>query len=64
MTIYSKTAKGMREASGKTKNLSNELRTLLKLVNGKATLEELRAQLDDDDQDALEPCIVSLVEED
>ena len=64
MTIYSKTAKGMREASGKTKNLSRELRTLLKLVNGKATLEELRAQLADSDQDALEPCIVSLVKED
>ena len=64
MTIYSKTAKGMREASGKTKNLSRELRTLLKLVNGKSTLEELRAQLDDADQDALEPCIVDLVKED
>lgn len=63
MTIYSKTAKGMREASGKTKNLSSELRELLKLVNGKASLDELREQLDDDDQDALEPCISSLVEE-
>jgi hypothetical protein len=40
-TIFTKTAKGLGEASGKTKALSRDLRNILKEVNGTSRFEEL-----------------------
>ena len=40
-TIFTKTAKGVSEAVGKTPVLSRDLRTVLKEVDGKASLDEL-----------------------
>jgi hypothetical protein len=40
-TIFSMTAKGLREATGKTKDLPRKLRNLLKEVDGKASFGKL-----------------------
>ncbi len=40
-TIFTKTAKGVGEAVGKTRALSRDLRSVLKEVDGKASLQEL-----------------------
>src|SRR3990172_3738478 len=44
-TVFTKTAKGLMEATGKTSLLSRDMRTLLKEVDGKATVAELQAKL-------------------
>ncbi|HCY64003.1 MAG TPA: hypothetical protein DHV59_14470 [Oxalobacteraceae bacterium] len=44
-TIFTKTAKGLGEALGKTKNLSREQRKILKEIDGKASMGDLLAQL-------------------
>ena len=44
-TVFTKTAKGLMEASGKTSILSRELRNLLKEVDGKVNLEQLGQKL-------------------
>ncbi|HYD82084.1 MAG TPA: AsmA-like C-terminal region-containing protein [Paucimonas sp.] len=44
-TIFTKTAKGLGEAVGKTKTLSRDLRNLLKEIDGKSSVEELAGKL-------------------
>ena len=44
-TVFTKTAKGMMEATGKTSALSRDMRTLLKEIDGKATFGEVHARL-------------------
>ena len=44
-TVFTKTAKGMMEATGKTSALSRDMRALLKEIDGKATLGEVHARL-------------------
>src|SRR3990172_12380358 len=44
-TIFTKTAKGMLEATGKTSALSRDLRNILKEVDGRPTLRQLSHQL-------------------
>ena len=39
-TVFTKTAKGLMEAAGKTSVLSRDMRTLLKEIDGKATVGE------------------------
>lgn len=46
-TIFTKTAKGLSEALGKTKALSRESRKILKEVDGKVSLAEIIDKLDD-----------------
>ena len=41
-TIFTKTAKGLMEASGKTSILSRDLRNLLKEVDGRLTVADLQ----------------------
>ena len=43
-TVFTKTAKGLMEATGKTSALSRDLRALLKEIDGKATLAEVQAR--------------------
>src|SRR5487761_2197269 len=44
-TVFTKTAKGLMEATGKTSILSRDMRALLKEVDGKATVAEVQAKL-------------------
>src|ERR1039457_3066343 len=44
-TVFSKTAKGLMEATGKTSVLSRDMRILLKEIDGKATFGEVHAKL-------------------
>jgi hypothetical protein len=44
-TIFTKTAKGVGEAVGKTRVLSRDLRAVLKEIDGKASLEELLGKI-------------------
>ncbi|TCS33743.1 AsmA-like protein [Paucimonas lemoignei] len=62
-TIFTKTAKGLGEALGKTKNLSREHRKILKEIDGKASFENLIDQLGMDDA-RLEKVISKLLAED
>lgn len=43
--IYTKTAKGLAEAIGKTKQLSRGLRSVLKEINGSAPVELVQSNL-------------------
>jgi len=45
LTIFTKTAKGLGEAMGKTKTLSRRQRQLLKEIDGSSTVAELAARL-------------------
>ena len=44
-TVFTKTAKGLMEATGKTSVLSRDMRALLKEVDGKATVGDVQAKL-------------------
>ena len=44
-TVFTKTAKGLMEATGKTSVLSRDMRALLKEIDGKATLREVHIRL-------------------
>ena len=44
-TVFTKTAKGMMEATGKTSALSRDMRALLKEIDGKATVGDVQAKL-------------------
>ena len=44
--IFTKTAKGLREATGKTRALSRRLRLVLKEVDGKSSVEEMLGRFD------------------
>ena len=41
-TVFTKTAKGLMEATGKTSALSRDMRAILKEIDGKATVEEVQ----------------------
>ena len=45
-TVFTKTAKGMLEATGKTSTLSRDLRNILKEVDGKTTIEQIVQKLE------------------
>jgi len=45
-SIYSKTGKGVQEASGKTSQLSRGDRAILSAIDGKTNLKELSAKFD------------------
>ena len=44
-TVFTKTAKGLMEATGKTSVLSRDMRALLKEIDGKANVGEVQAKL-------------------
>src|SRR5271154_324618 len=44
-TIFSKTAKGLKEVSGATSDLSRALRNILKEIDGRSTLADLQGKL-------------------
>jgi hypothetical protein len=60
-TIVTKTAKGLREASGKTSDLSRDLRKLLKEIDGKSSLGDLLRKLGDWSEDELQQGLETLV---
>ena len=63
-TLFSKSAKGLREAIGKTKILSRSQRNLLKEIDGKATFGELIGRLSRDrSENDLQQGLESLVNE-
>ncbi|MCX7140998.1 MAG: hypothetical protein NT123_07865, partial [Proteobacteria bacterium] len=43
-TIFTKTAKGLNEATGKTSVLSRDMRALLKELDGRATVADMQAK--------------------
>lgn len=59
-TIYTKTAKGLGEANGKTKALSRDLRNILKEIDGKTTLEELLNNIGNVPEDKLQSILTQL----
>jgi hypothetical protein len=62
-TIFTKTAKGLGEALGKTKNLSREQRKILKEIDGKASFEDLVEQIGMDES-KLEAVVNKLLADD
>lgn len=62
-TIFTKTAKGLGETLGKTKNLSREQRKILKEIDGKASLGDLVVQIGMDEA-KLQAAIGKLLAED
>ena len=44
-TVFTKTAKGLMEATGKTSALSRDMRALLKEIDGKATVGDVQSKL-------------------
>jgi hypothetical protein len=63
-TIYSKTARGMREAADKTKDLSRDLRRVLKAIDGKSDVAALLRALDGYSEKTLAQAIGTLVAND
>ncbi|MDO9450479.1 MAG: hypothetical protein Q7J21_08350, partial [Rugosibacter sp.] len=59
--IYSKTARGVREAASKTKEVSRELRKVLKAVDGKSNFQTLLAALDGYTEKTLRQAITYLI---
>lgn len=62
-TIFTKTAKGLGEALGKTKNLSREARKILKEIDGKTPFYDLRERLDMD-EDKLQAALAKMLGDD
>ncbi|QAU32990.1 hypothetical protein [Janthinobacterium sp. 17J80-10] len=62
-TIFTKTAKGLGETLGKTKNLSREQRKILKEIDGKASLGDVIAQIGTDEP-KLQAAIAKLLADD
>ena len=60
--VLTKSAKGLREASGKTQELPDELREVLKLCRGQFVAEELVADAPPEAQEALASALVVLTE--
>jgi len=44
-TVFTKTGRGLMEATGKTSHLSRSMRAILKEVDGKATVDELQSKV-------------------
>jgi hypothetical protein len=61
--VYTKTPKGLRESSGKTRELARDLRDLLKACNGLFTIEELSAQTSAEEREWIAAAILELVAE-
>ncbi|MDZ4252676.1 MAG: hypothetical protein U1A72_08920 [Sulfuritalea sp.] len=60
--VYTKSAKGLREASGKTRDLSRDLRELLKACNGLFSIESKCAEAAPDDREWIASALADLVE--
>jgi hypothetical protein len=60
--VYTKTPKGLRESSGKTRELSKDLRELLKACNGLFTIEDMSAQTTPEEQEWIAAAILELVD--
>ena len=60
-TVYTKSAKGLREASGKTRELSKDLRELLKACNGLFSIESKSAEAAPDDREWITSALTELV---
>src|ERR1035437_7458851 len=60
-SIYTKTAKGLREVTGKTSDLSRNLRNILKKIDGKMTAGELLINFDDSSEGKLQEALLTLV---
>lgn len=63
-TIFTKTAKGLRESSGKTSLLSRDMRNLLKDIDGKSSVRDLLKKLDDVSEADLKEALTILARED
>ena len=60
-TIFTKTAKGLGEAVGKTKALSRDFRNILKEIDGKASVEELQGKLSNVSEAKFQDALTALV---
>ena len=60
--VYTKSAKGLREASGKTRDLSRDLRELLKACNGLFSIESKCAEAAPDDREWIAGALADLVD--
>ncbi|MDP3512717.1 MAG: hypothetical protein Q8S20_08205 [Sulfuritalea sp.] len=60
--VYTKSAKGLREASGKTRDLSRDLRELLKACNGLFSIESKCAEAAPDDREWIASALADLVD--
>ena len=63
-TVFTKTAKGLMEATGKTSVLSRDLRTLLKEIDGKATVGEVQTKFGKVPEAKLQEALKALAKED
>jgi len=63
-TVYSKTARGMREAADKTKDLPKDLRKVLKAIDGKSTFQDLLNSLKAYSPASLEQAVTALIQGD
>jgi len=63
-TVFTKTAKGMMEATGKTSVLSRDMRALLKEIDGKVTVGEVQARLGKVPEDKLHSALQALAKND
>jgi len=63
-TVFTKTARGLLEATGKTSVLSRDMRALLKEIDGKVTLAEAQAKLGKVPQARLQQALQVLVKND
>jgi hypothetical protein len=63
-SIYSKTARGMREAADKTKDLPKDLRKVLKAIDGKSTFQDLLNSLSGYSSASLEQAVNTLIRQD
>ena len=59
--VYTKSAKGLREASGKTRDLSRDLRELLKACNGLFSIESKCAEAAPGDREWIASALADLV---
>ncbi|MFA5913225.1 MAG: hypothetical protein WC830_06665 [Burkholderiales bacterium] len=63
-TVFTKTAKGLMEATGKTSALSRDVRAVLKEIDGRATVGEVQAKLDKVPEAKLQEALQALVKSD
>ncbi|MGP1678096.1 MAG: hypothetical protein ACTS6J_13175 [Burkholderiales bacterium] len=63
-TVFTKTARGTMEAAGKTSVLSRDMRTLLKEIDGKATVAEVQFKFGKVPQARLQEALQALMRND
>src|ERR1035437_6945074 len=63
-TVFTKTAKGLMEVAGKTSVLSRDMRTLLKEIDGKATVGQVQNKLGKVPEAKLQEALQALVKND